>query len=83
MILLSNTQLTYYAVTEFLAIHGGALLTMRAFKEYDLSGLGASGVYWTGTRVSCSRQVVAIFKDGEISFSEYDKTFSAGLIYDQ
>lgn len=54
----------------------------QSHEFYSNKGLRrVDGVFWTATKVSCSKQAVAIVFAGKLKIDKWDKTFKAGVHY--
>lgn len=76
MIIISENPMTFYDVDDYINQVGGGVLISFSSPIWASEPFG-NGSYWTGTRISCSRQAVITFDNGNRYTQKWDKTFRA------
>ena len=73
-------QIAFYDVEQYIETLGGGQLIPLNQLQVLIETLSLVGTFWTGTKISCSRQAV-IISNGSIKALPYDKTFKALVIF--
>ena len=77
MLSISANDMTYYEVKAYMdSLGGGHLLAFTDALWLTLP----DGMYWSGTKLACTTQIVIIIKDGVKSMKKWDKTFKAKAV---
>lgn len=76
--IVSSQEMTFYDIKQFMTQNAGLLVKHK--DNFWNTVVLPDGVYWTGTKIACSTQVVARFKNGQKTFEHYDKTFGARVV---
>ncbi len=76
-IIISPNEMTFYDIENFITENNGGVLLNFSSPLWDNI---ADGNYWSGTRISCSRQAVVMINGGIKKVEKWDKTFRAKVI---
>jgi hypothetical protein len=77
MLIISPNEMTFYDVNDFIIANAGGVLLNFSSPLWDTI---PDGNYWSGTRVSCSRQAVVRINGGNKKVEKWDKTFRAKAV---
>ena len=77
MIIISPNEMSFYDVNDFITANNGGVLVNFSSPLWDNI---PDGNYWSGTRISCSRQAVVMISNGNKKVEKWDKTFRAKTV---
>lgn len=79
IIIISQNEMTFYDIDDYINQVGGGVLINFSNTRWTTEGI-PDGSYWSGTKISCSRQAVVILDNGSKRVEKWDKTFRAKAV---